>query len=165
MEEAVYYGESGGELFIKVLGHMTAALCPELKARAFARLDGEESVAGVFFDLRSCEYMDSTFLGLIVGVNKRFKAKSGKPVLLLHVNPTCMGLLKTIGVLRLVELSDEEKRFPEPMEAIGPGPRATAEFLLNAHGELSEISEENKSRFATLTKALKDSLGKDAGAT
>lgn len=159
MDEAVWYREAEDGIYIRVKGHMTAALCPELKAKSFARLDAEKPVGAVWLDLGACEYMDSTFLGLIVGLNKRFKARGGKAIVLLHVNQTCLGLLKTIGVLKLVEISSEDKRFPEPMESIGPGPRATAEFLLDAHEELSGLSEENKARFSTLTKALKDSIG------
>jgi anti-anti-sigma factor len=160
VDEALYFREFGDELFIRAMGHLTAALCPELKSRTFPRIDADPQLAAVYFDLSACEYMDSTFLGFIVGLNKRLKARSGKAVVLLHVNPTCLSLLKTIGVLKLVELSDEDKAFPEPMEKVGPGPRATAEFLLNAHEELTDLSEENKARFSTLTNALKDSIKK-----
>jgi anti-anti-sigma factor len=161
VDEAVFYREEGGEIFIRAKGHMTAALCPELKARAFARLDTLPPITSVFFDLGPCEYMDSTFLGLIVGLNKRFKAKTGRTVVLLRVNQTCLGLLRTIGVLKLITVSEEDRAFPDEMESLGQKRAATAEFLLDSHEELSELSEENRARFSTLTKALKDSLKKD----
>lgn len=160
MEEAVFYKESEAVMYIKAEGHVTAAICPEVKVKAFARLEEKPEIASIYVDLHACEYMDSTFLGLIVGLNKRFKARAGRPLVLLHVNPTCLGLLKTIGVLKLVEISDEDRIFPQPMEKIGFGPRATAEFLLDAHEELTGLSEENKARFSSLTKALKDSIDK-----
>jgi anti-anti-sigma factor len=163
VDEALLYGDTGGEMFVKAQGHVTAARCPELKARIFARLETAPAVSAVYFDLSGCEYMDSTFLGLIVGANKRFKALSGRTLRVLHANPTCLGLLRTIGVTRLVEISNDEVPFPQSMETIGPGPRATAEFILDAHEQLSEISDENRARFTTLTKALKDSLGKQGG--
>jgi anti-anti-sigma factor len=161
VEEAVFYKDADAVMYIKADGHVTAALCPEVKAKAFARLEEAPAIASIYVELSDCEYMDSTFLGLIVGLNKRFKAKSGHPLVLLHANPTCLGLLKTIGVLKLVEVSNEERSFPMPMERISLGPRASASFLLDAHEELSDISEENKARFSSLTKALRDSIDKE----
>jgi len=160
VEEAVFIAEAEGRIYVRAQGHVTAALCPELKARIFPRLEAEPGVEAVYFDLGPCEYMDSTFLGLIVGLNKRLKLAVGKPVVLLHVNDTCLGLLKTIGVTKLVELSAEEVPFPHGLSRVGPGPRATAEFLLDAHEELSDLSEENKKRFSTLTDTLRSALGK-----
>jgi len=161
VEEAVFVKESESRLFIKAQGHITAQLCPELKARAFSRLEAEPPLTAVYMDFEACEYMDSTFLGLLVGLNKRFKALSGHPITLVRVNSTCGGLLRTIGVTKLVEIADTSPDFPKIMERVGPGPRATAEFLLDAHEELSGLSDENKARFSTLTETLKSALGKD----
>ena len=114
-----------------------------------------------FWRAEISQNMDSTFLGLLVGLNKRFKALSGRPITLVRVNSTCGGLLRTIGVTKLVEIADTSPDFPKIMERVGPGPRATAEFLLDAHEELSGLSDENKARFSTLTETLKSALGKD----
>ena len=78
MDEAIFFKESDETIYIRAQGHVTASLCPELKSKAFARLALKPSVQAVYFDLSTCEYMDSTFLGLIVGINKRFKASGGK---------------------------------------------------------------------------------------
>ena len=160
MDEAFFFKDADEGVFVRVQGHVTASRCPELKGRIFSRLDKAPAPAEVYFDLSDCEYMDSTFLGLIVGVNKRFKPLTGKSVTVLHANPTCMGLLRTIGVTRLVVISDEEIALPGDMEEIGPSSRATAEFILDAHENLSELSEENRNRFATLTQTLRGSAGK-----
>ena len=160
MDEAFFFKDADEGVFVRAQGHVTASRCPELKGRIFSRLDKAPVPAAVYFDLSDCEYMDSTFLGLIVGVNKRFKALARKSVTVLHSNSTCMGLLRTIGVTRLVDISDEDVELPRDMEEIGPSPRATAEFILDAHENLSELSEENRNRFAGLTKILRDSAGK-----
>lgn len=160
MDEAFFFKDADEGVFVRVQGHVTASRCPELKGRIFFRLDKAPVPAAVYFDLSDCEYMDSTFLGLIVGVNKRYKLLARKCVKVLHANPTCMGLLRTIGVTRLVDISDEDIALPGDMEEIGPSTRATAEFILDAHENLSELSEENRNRFATLTRALRDSTDK-----
>lgn len=158
MDEALFYKESEGIIYIRAQGHLTAALCPQLKAKAFARIESDPPIQAVYLDMAPCEYMDSTFLGLVVGLNKRYKAAGGPSIVLLRPSQTCLGLLRTIGVTKLVTISDEEVPFPQLMESMAPGPRATAEFLLDAHENLSEISEDNRSRFSTLTKTLKDSI-------
>ena len=161
MDEALFFKESDGIIYIRAQGHLTAALCPQLKARAFARIEESPPVKEIFMDFGPCEYMDSTFLGLVVGINKRFKASTGKTVVLLKPSQTCLGLLRTIGVTKLVTISEETVAFPQPMEAMALGPRATAQFILDAHENLTEMSKENQSRFSSLTKTLKDSLGKE----
>jgi anti-anti-sigma factor len=160
LDEALYYGSIGDSLYIKAEGHVTAARCPELKALAFARLDASPPPASVIVDLGSCEYMDSTFLGLLVGLTKRLLRVSGKPITLRGANATCQGLLKVIGVTRLVEISAEPPAPPEGLQRVGGG-RASAEFLIEAHEELAEISPENRDRFGSLLGVLKGSLKKD----
>jgi len=164
VEEAAFFTVGDGRILVRAEGHMTALLCPSLKARIFGALEAPEAPACVDFDLSACEYMDSTFLGLIVGVCKRLKSRSGGGRVVLHrTNEACLGLLRTIGVLGLVELSSEPCRGSEGMERIEGGPKASARFILDAHEELSALSEENRSRFSTLAAALRGAL-KDEGA-
>ena len=142
---------------------MTALVCPPLKTALFDRLDSDPPVRAVYLDLSDCEYMDSTFLGLIVGAQKRF-ARLSRPrgdsasIVLIKVNEPCKGLLRTIGVLGMVELSDDPPPFPESLARLSGEARATARFLLDAHEELSEISAENRKRFGALTTVLKKAI-------
>lgn len=161
MEEAVYFKVNGDAGYVRAVGHMTALLCPGLKAKIFASLDAPQRPKTIHFDLSACEYMDSTFLGLIVGVCKKLGAANGRKPVLHGVNEACVGLLRTIGVVGLVELSAEPIPPIADMERIEGGQRATARFLLDAHEDLSALSAENKGRFATLSSALRGAIGED----
>ncbi|MBN1243300.1 MAG: STAS domain-containing protein [Spirochaetales bacterium] len=163
MEEALFIREDPEVVYIKARGHMTAALCPELKERVIARLESPPPLQRIYLDLRDCEYMDSTFMGLIVGFNKRLQRSASRAITLLHVNDTCMGLLKTIGIVRLVELSDSEIPFPAPMENLAGAGKATAGFILDAHENLMELSDDNRKRFTTLYQVLKSQLDRGSG--
>ncbi len=162
MEEAVFYKSEGNTIFMKATGHVTALACPPLKAAVFARLESQPLVERVYLDLSACEYMDSTFLGLIVGTQKRFArldcAGMQGRIVLLGVNDACKGLLRTIGVLGMVELSDALVAFPGDIERLSGESRASARFLLDAHEELSDLSDDNKKRFSTLTAVLKSAV-------
>jgi anti-anti-sigma factor len=160
VEEAIYMGMDGDRIYVRATGHITAALCPELKTKCFARFEVAPPVSAVYIDLSSCDYMDSTFLGLIVGLTKRLMAKARKKLTIVAANDACLGLLKTIGVLGLLEDSRESPPFPERMERIGRGSAATAEFLLDAHEELSSLSDDNRAKFSALTSLLRDSMRK-----
>jgi anti-anti-sigma factor len=161
VEESLFVKETNNRIYIRVQGHVTANACPELKARVFDRLEAKPAVEDVYIDMASCEYMDSTFMGLIVGFNKRFLRFSPHPIHLSGVNDTCMKLLKTIGVARLLLINDEVPRFPEPLERLGTGRKAGASLVLKAHEELIELSEENERRFSALRSTLKDAVSRE----
>lgn len=163
MEEALFIKETNNRVYIKAQGHVTANSCPELKTRVFDRLEAKPAVDEVDIDLTECEYMDSTFMGLIVGFNKRFLRFSNHPIRLYGTNETCFKLLKTIGVSRLVEFIDEPIRFPEPLERLGTGRKAGAGLVLKAHEELMELSEENERKFSALRSILSDAAIEETG--
>ncbi len=166
MEEAVYFGEAGDAVFIKATGHVTAAVCPPLKARLFDRLDRDPPASRVCVDLSECEYMDSTFLGFIVGAQKRFSLRAPRRrVQLYGLSDTCKGLLRTIGVLGFVSVEAGGSGIPEEMERVSGGERATARFLLDVHEELSEISPENRKKFSALTSVLRSAVESEQGKT
>lgn len=154
MEEALFYRETENRLYIRAQGHIGVKLCGELKLTVFERLESQPPVQRVYVDLSRCEYMDSTFMGLLVGFNKRFLRFSEKPITILRANETCLKLLKTIGITRLVELSDEDVPFPEPLAAVGAEKPASAGMLLGAHEDLAELSEENERKFSGLLSIL-----------
>jgi len=163
VEELLFVKETNNRIYIRAQGHVTANSCPELKSRVFDRLEAKPAVEDVLIDMSGCEYMDSTFMGLIVGFNKRFLRFSERPIRLFGVNETCLKLLKTIGILRLVTIESESPRFPEPLECLGSGKKAGAGFVLRAHEELMELSEENERRFSALRSVLKDAAGNETG--
>ena len=163
MDEALLFRAIEARIFIKATGHVTAVYCPELKSRCFARFDERPPVDAVFIDLSECDYMDSTFLGLIVGIAKRLKKDSSRKIALVGASPTCIGLLKTIGVLGLVEIVPTVRDFPSSLERMGRGATATAQFLLDTHEELSSLSDENRAKFSALSSILRESIKGQGG--
>jgi anti-anti-sigma factor len=114
VEEALYVKEAAQTIYIRAQGHVTAALCSDLKGRIFERLEAKPPVENVYVDLSSCDYMDSTFLGLLVGINKRFLRFSERPLTVVRPTPPCTELLRTIGILRLVKVQEESFPFRIP---------------------------------------------------
>lgn len=161
MEEALYYSELANILYIRATGHITAAPCTELRNRVTERLQHDPRPIGIYIDFSACEYMDSTFMGLLVGVNKRFQKLSGSRIILFNLNKTCHDLLDTLGIIDLVSVSAEAVEFPQDMEKVVEAGSTNPEFLLNAHENLMELSEENKKKFETLGTILKQQIKKN----
>ena len=161
--EALYYQENDFGLFIRALGHITAAVSTDLREVILERLSQAPVPPLLGVDLSACEYMDSTFMGLIVGFRKRLHAFPGKTITLYRPNPICTSLLKSIGLTRLVEISAQEVSMPPFMENIAGQGKATAEFLLNVHENLMELNDDNKAKFSVLTKVLKDQIDSGPG--
>jgi anti-anti-sigma factor len=159
VEEALLLSEQNNVIYIRAVGHITANSCADLKARVFERIEAEPIIGNLYVDLSSCNYMDSTFMGLLVGFNKRFLRVAERPITILGATDTCAKLLKTIGIARMVVMSDEMVAYPERMEAVG-GAKADASFLLAAHEDLIELSEENEKRFSALRTVLAKELEK-----
>ncbi len=161
MEEALFYKEADYIIYIRAQGHITANTCSDLKSRVFERLDMKPPINNIFVDLKDCEYMDSTFMGLLVGFNKRFLRFSERAITILHANEACQKLLKTIGVIKLVVLSEDNLPFPAIMENINTSRKAEAQLILNAHEDLIELSEENEKRFSALRTILKKTVDEE----
>ncbi|HCO48393.1 MAG TPA: hypothetical protein DIT55_02730 [Spirochaetaceae bacterium] len=157
-EERISIGTVGPDLIIIPVGHITAFLCPKLQAKAMEKLGPDSAVASIRFDFSSCLYMDSTFLGLIVLLAKAMRSRGiGRPIM--HsVSAECRSLFRTMGMMKMLEFSEEACPQPVEKENILTGDGLSTGFLYDAHMELSGISVENEKRFQNLTKELKEDL-------
>lgn len=163
MPELLRYKEKDGCLYVQAEGHVTASLCADLRFTVFGRFDKTPAVAGMYVDLSACTYMDSTFMGLLVGFNKRLaKAGAGK---LRIVRPTqpARDLLAGLGLATLVEIVEEAIPFPPDMETVVKTRNTGADVVLKTHENLMELSEDNAKRFATLHSVLKNQTGDTPG--
>jgi anti-anti-sigma factor len=160
VKEAIYYKEENEAFYIKASGHITASLCTDLKKIIFDRLDRPPNLNALYVDLSYCNYMDSTFMGLLVGLNKKLLNIVNRPVILLHPNIACLDLLKNLGIDKLFNIENKNINFPEQMNIVSQTVKATAEFLLKTHENLIELSELNKEKFSALQSILKKQLKK-----
>lgn len=158
MDEMIFYKREADTIYIRATGHITANSCSKLKDRVFEDFDSDAAPQNILIDLSHCEYMDSTFMGLIAGFNKRLLRQGKGPLILYKTNATCQKLLKTMGIANLVTMSEDLPQFPTMMETMNASEDASAEFILDSHNNLIELSEENEKRFATLRTILQNTI-------
>jgi anti-anti-sigma factor len=157
IEERIYFGLADDSLTITPVGHITADLCPALKERIQPYLFPEPRIRSVRLDLSGCDYMDSTFLGLIVYFSKTLKNAGLAAPFVHQAGEECMSLFRTMGMMKMLSFSDKPCPKPAQSDAVLTRADLTASFLLEAHRELTMLSPENEERFRALTNALEDS--------
>jgi anti-anti-sigma factor len=160
VDEILFYRETENRVYFKAKGHITANACLELRNRVLVRMQETPAPEGIHVDLSECEYMDSTFMGLLVGFNKRLTAITGNAIVLYDVNDTCYGLLDALGIAGLVVFKRGTAEFPPEMEELGTPGLANPEFIKNAHENLMVLSERNQKKFELLNSVLTASTDK-----
>jgi anti-anti-sigma factor len=156
--ESLQFQENPTGLFIKARGHITAAVCADLREVILERL-GNAAPAILAADLEECEYMDSTFMGLLVGFHKRYKTLTGRSLMVLRPSKECVKLLSGLGILKLMEQIDGlTPASPEQWQDVVHGQKPSAEVILGAHRNLIELSPENQQKFSLLQEALEQEV-------
>lgn len=156
MVDSILYAEENNIIFVRALGRMTANICYDFRERIFARLAAAPAVKNVFIDLSGCDYMDSTFMGIILGVNKKMKKTALAGVTVVCPTEECNILFSSLNILNLFSVDKNQMPFPSEMELISSFEKPNPEFMLYAHDDLAEVSEENADKF----KLLRDILQK-----
>ena len=155
MEEALLFGVQENVVYLKVVGHITAKLCGSLKLRTQESVSSLPASRGVFIDLADCTYMDSTFIGLLIGLNKQFSKKFGLRLVLFRVNDTCRKLLEGLGVASLFDYRTDEIELPKNLQDLSDKEKTSPELLLQVHEDLMDVSPANRARFSGLHSILK----------
>ncbi len=118
----------------------------------------EEGNRALLLDLSSCSNMDSTFLGILVGLIGRLDR-----IELLNPCERVVDLVENLGVLDLVSVGKGANPFDgqlERAESTNAGKRELAEASLEAHHTLMRLNPENVPRFKDVAKFLEEDLGR-----
>ncbi|OHD12293.1 MAG: hypothetical protein A2086_10770 [Spirochaetes bacterium GWD1_27_9] len=156
----ILIGCKENSIYLMAEGHITANLSFPLREDLYKKISTLKFIENIFMDLSKTDYMDSTFMGLLVGIERKlfstFKAH------LYVINPTEIAnkLLKSMRMDIFLKI--EEKPIPSDIEFsifdenIEISENERTKIVLVAHKDLSSLSEENAKRF----KALEDILEK-----
>jgi anti-anti-sigma factor len=153
--DAILLGRDERGFFMSARGNVRAHLCYPLRDAVLAELDEAGKVPAVYADLSQCRYMDSTFIGLLVGIDKRLRAGSGGRLHVVRPSPECLDILSQIGLrdFLLIEIL-EQGDLPMMSVISSETAQPSAEFVLRAHEALMETSEEARKKFGLLHEML-----------
>jgi anti-anti-sigma factor len=160
--DSLRFGSDERGHFLAARGSIRANLCFPLRESLLAQLEKGGAVSAVYADLSQCEYMDSTFIGLMVAIDKRLRKSSGGRLHLVRPSAACREILSQIGLQTYLLIDDVPMDLPLHMDEVVPaGDRPGAEFILTAHEALMETSEEAKKKFGLLKEMLERKLRKE----
>ena len=149
---------------IKVIGKGTMEYCSELFQFLSEKIESENP-ENIYFELSEATYLDSSFIGVIVSVQKKMKKSGNGNLILLNPSDKTKEILSTMGLLDImpiqenntfknIEISSEiKKRLEKNYRDI--------QVLLESHQNLMEINSENRKRFSLVEEMLKRELEKE----
>jgi anti-anti-sigma factor len=157
--DSILIGRDTRGYFLAARGSIRANLCYPLREALLERLDAATDIPAVYVDLSECHYMDSTFIGLLVAMDKKLQKGSGGRLHLLKPAAECMGILEQIHLNNYLLIEEQEVKPPAAMTDLAPkAEKPGADFILKAHEALMETSEEARRKFALLKETLERKL-------
>jgi len=155
-------GRRNQTVIFKVSGRGTFRNSPSFKTLALASLK-EGKAEKIIIDLKDCLYMDSTFMGTLVGINCALLKRSKRRLIIANANDRSKQLLDTLGLSRIIEMRNDLGPFETKWELIADEPlesMALAQYILTAHDCLEKIDAQNQARFSEVKRLLLESLSR-----
>ena len=119
-------------------------------------------------DLSDCQLMDSTFLGVLVGLNRTLgQAGPDGGFSLYKPTESVRVLLDNLGILELFSTAESlgQAEAAEPVEAGEPSDKTELTHTsLEAHRNLMDANPENEAKFKEVTRFLEEDLKRQEAA-
>jgi anti-sigma B factor antagonist len=163
--------------FIKVVGRGSFQNSGCLKA--FYQQLLKEGVRRFVVDLDACTYLDSTFLGILLGLGLKLKEIGAGLLHILNASPRNLELLRNLGLDRLISIEStsgatgardisksvlngvKEENLKE-MTCETPTRAEAGPTILEAHVNLMEFDPRNVPKFKDVVEFLREDLGQPA---
>ena len=157
--DSILVGSDTRGWFIVARGGIRATLCYPLRETLLAHLEESSDIPAVFVDLSRCLYMDSTFIGLLVAIDRRLQKGAAGRLHVMQPSRECLDLFAQLGLQDFLVIDREMTPPPDDMQELATGPgRPGADFVLRAHEALMETSEEARRKFGLLREELERKL-------
>jgi len=157
--DSLLVGSDARGWFITSRGGVRATLCYPLRETLLARLEESSDIPAVYVDFALCTYMDSTFIGLLVAMDRRLQKGSGGRLHVMQPSAECLDLFRQLGLQDFLVIDQQPTRPPDGMRELAASPvRPGADFVLHAHEALMATSDEARKKFGLLHDELERKL-------
>ena len=150
--------------FVKVVGRGSFQNSGCLKTFYLQLL--KDHVDRFVIDLDACTYLDSTFLGILLGLGLKLKAAGNGLLHILNASPRNVELLKNLGLDRLINIDAKRTDLnglpDQKLQALECPVQTKAEAgptILEAHETLMEFDPRNVPKFKDVVEFLREDLG------
>lgn len=149
-------GRLDNGLLIRVVGRGTMQVCPALRV-IFEASDAKR----VCFDANECQYLDSTFLGCLVGMKKASQAAGDRHFQIAASPETRRRLFSPTGLAQYFEFVDS---CPEvvgetvPLDVTGVAARELGRCVMECHELLAQTGGAGAEAFRSIAERLAGEL-------
>jgi anti-anti-sigma factor len=158
---------SNDDVIVVVNGDATMKISHILKKFVMDLID--ESIGrerNFKIDLKNCSYMDSTFTGILIILEKYAKKKLNNRFEILNPSNFCFNVLDTMGLVPLFKISKSNSNYEGKTIVLKPFHIEKLEeaiLMYLAHKELSNVSNDNKEEFKDVQKFLTEHIESETG--
>jgi serine phosphatase RsbU (regulator of sigma subunit)/anti-anti-sigma regulatory factor len=155
---SLHYGELDESTVINICGRGTYMLSHNFFDAAQAIINGNR---GLTIDLSGCDYLDSTFLGMIHEV-VALGDKASVPVHVQRISESVLRSFEELSmdlVLQHVHEPAEPLPYMEPLVKTAPDEGILHRRILRAHDVLLSLSDENRKKFQGVVEMLRKEMG------
>lgn len=162
----VLVGPIENGFIVKVIGRGTMEFCSQLFDHISEKINNrnKQDIDTIYFDLSETNYLDSSFIGVIVHIDKQLHKKVSEDAHVTILNPTkkAEDILTTMGLGELLSIqkdfnvrgmqstSEIKKKLEKDYNDI--------KLILESHQNLMELNSENKKKFTLVEEMLKKEL-------
>lgn len=150
---------SGDAVYVRVVGLATMANSTTFKE--FADRMQAEGYRLFVVDLAECRGVDSTFMGLLLGIAHAGERRDA--LMVVNANPHCRKQLESIGLHRLLKIQAEPAGLPKDLQLhelpeAEVSPIQRLKLIMKAHQDLIAIDKKNEEKFGAFLKDLAKNL-------
>ena len=156
----------GDAVYVRVIG--LATMTNSVTFKDFADRMADEGFRRFIIDLAECRGVDSTFMGLMLGLARppREKGKEAPPDALTIVNAGahCRKQMESIGLHRLLRIQADPAEIPRGLELHDLPEAETSsiarlKLIMKAHQDLIAIDKKNEEKFGAFLRDIQKNLG------
>lgn len=152
----LFVADLGGSAVVRISGRANFASSVPFKKLVHGLID--RGCARFTLDLTDCKLMDSTFLGVLVGVTRKL-GQAARGISLFNPSEQVYAMFDNLGILELFDLAkslDQEEVAEAEVESADK--RELTENSLEAHQTLMDVNTKNEAKFKEVTRFLEEDL-------
>ena len=152
----LFVADLGGSAVVRISGCANFASSVPFKKLVNGLID--RGCSQFTLDLTECKLMDSTFLGVLVGMTRKL-GQAARGISLFNPSKQVHAMFDNLGIL---ELFDLVKSLGEAevanAEVASAAKRELTENSLEAHQTLMDVNPKNEAKFKEVTRFLEENL-------
>jgi anti-anti-sigma factor len=154
----VLVGRIAGGLVIRLVGRGTIQESYALREIVEANID----CGTVVFDATQCAYLDSTFLGCLIAINKSCEQSPTRRFVVAASEAVRIKLFSTSSLDKYFEFVDDCPQPVDDLECIGveqPDRNTLGQHVMRCHQRLAERGGREETTFRSIADQLRKELG------